>query len=131
MSRSVYTAGVLRERWDDTTRLYTAFDAAGAQTSQRAYTAAENAQADADAAALLLTTNEKTLRDGIAASITALKADIDLANLDIAATNATINANPAQYIKNLERALKNTDRAVLRLLKIVSASYSDTDLGAA
>ena len=44
-------AGVLRERWDDGARTYTAWDAAGKQTSTRAYTAQENADADARLAA--------------------------------------------------------------------------------
>lgn len=57
MSREVYTASVLRERWDDATRLYTAWNASGAQTSQRAYTAEENTAADAEAAALAIDTN--------------------------------------------------------------------------
>ena len=38
--------GVLRERWDDTTRTYTAWDANGVQTQLRPYSAAENAEAD-------------------------------------------------------------------------------------
>jgi hypothetical protein len=44
---NVYVDGVLRERWDDTARVYTAWDAQGVQTTSRPYTAAENAAADA------------------------------------------------------------------------------------
>lgn len=47
MSSETYTDGVLRERWDDTTRTYKAWNASGQQTSTRPYTAAENAAADA------------------------------------------------------------------------------------
>lgn len=43
--------GTLRERWDDDTRTYTEWDAEGAQTSTRPYTAEENAAADAALAA--------------------------------------------------------------------------------
>jgi hypothetical protein len=49
MSTETYTAGVLRQRWDDTARLYTEWDADGQQTAQRPYTTAENADADARA----------------------------------------------------------------------------------
>lgn len=41
--------GVLREKWDDATRTYTAYDATGKQTSTRPYTTAENTAADAAA----------------------------------------------------------------------------------
>lgn len=62
MIRETYIDGVLRERWDDTTRTYTAWDASGVQTSTRPYTAAENAAADASAAALAASTNLATLQ---------------------------------------------------------------------
>lgn len=62
MLRENYVDGVLRERWDSTTRLYTAWDASGVQTSQRPFTAEENAWADAAAAAAELEANETTLR---------------------------------------------------------------------
>lgn len=47
----VYTGGILRERWDDETRTYTAWDEDGVQTEQRPYTAEENTRADAEAEA--------------------------------------------------------------------------------
>ena len=50
MSWALYRDGLLRERGDDTTRTVTAWDATGAQSGQRAYTATENAQADIAAA---------------------------------------------------------------------------------
>lgn len=41
-----YLDNVLRERWDDVARVYTAWDENGVQIEQRPYTAEENAQAD-------------------------------------------------------------------------------------
>ena len=61
MSRSVYVNSVLREQWDYTTRLYTTWDAAGVQSSQRVFTAAENTRADADQAGVVLDTNRSDL----------------------------------------------------------------------
>ena len=51
MSRDTYHGGRLVERADDTTRIVTTYDAAGAVISTRPYTAAENAAADAAAQA--------------------------------------------------------------------------------
>lgn len=51
MNREHYVLGVLRERWEDTKRKYTEYDAQGQQTSTRPYTTEENAAADAALAA--------------------------------------------------------------------------------
>lgn len=48
MSRDIYQAGVLAQRWDDTTRTYT--DYRTTPSASRVYTPAENAAADAQAA---------------------------------------------------------------------------------
>jgi len=45
------STGILRERQDDAARIVTTYDEAGVVISTRPYTAAENAQADADSAA--------------------------------------------------------------------------------
>lgn len=50
MSERLYTDGVLREFWDDSTSTYTEYDATGAVTSTRPYTADETARAAAEAA---------------------------------------------------------------------------------
>lgn len=47
MSTQVFTDGVLREEWDDSTRTYTEYDENGQVTGSRAYTEGENAAADA------------------------------------------------------------------------------------
>lgn len=48
--RDVYLDNVLRERWDDGTKVVTFYNAQGTQTSQRPYTAAENLAIDQAAA---------------------------------------------------------------------------------
>ena len=53
----VYTDGVLRQWWDDATRTYREYDAAGVQTISRAYTTQENADADARATAATRASN--------------------------------------------------------------------------
>lgn len=47
---TLYEDGVLYAQWDDTTRTYTEYDATGKVTLTRPYTAAETAQANAEAA---------------------------------------------------------------------------------
>lgn len=44
-----YEAGVLREQWDDSSRIYTKWDENGAVVESRSYSPEEDAQADADA----------------------------------------------------------------------------------
>jgi hypothetical protein len=97
-----YSGTVLREKWDDATRTYTAYDAAGAQTSTRAYNAAENAEANA----IVATSNASTIDTNLAADLVTLQAMID-------ATNATINASPASYIKDLARVQRRIVRRVI------------------
>jgi hypothetical protein len=84
--------GVLRERWDDVARLVTLYDAGGAQTSQRAYTAAEIADRAARAAAETARTNRTTIEAQVAAAITANKAYVALASPTNAQTTAQVKA---------------------------------------
>jgi hypothetical protein len=49
--RDLYVDNVLRERWDDGTRTYPAWDAAGVQVTQRPFTAADDALAAASSSA--------------------------------------------------------------------------------
>jgi hypothetical protein len=97
-----YSGTVLREKWDDSTRTYTAYDAAGAQTSTRAYNAAENAEANA----IVALANGSTIDTNLAADLVTLQAMIDT-------TNATINASPAAYIKDLARVQRRIVRRVI------------------
>lgn len=107
MSTHVYAEGVLREKWDDTSRTYTSWDATGAQTSTRAYTAEENARADAEAATALQDANRASIEDALATALAELQAIVDTAN-------STINGSPASYIKTLARAQRRVIRLVIR-----------------
>lgn len=108
--RVVAPNGVLREFWDDSLRTYTTWDAAGVQTSTRAYTPIENARADAEAAASTTSGNGSTITDRI------LTVDMPAMQALLDATNATINAGPAPYLKDIARAVRRLDRKVANLL---------------
>lgn len=110
----VWQDGILRERWDDGTRLYTAWDEMGAQIDQRPYTAAENADADARAAAAQLEANETTIASRlVTVDMPAMQAIIDQANADL-------RADPSQEIKNIARAVR-------RLARKVETLFDSTD----
>lgn len=106
MSTRNYVDAILREWWNDSTRTYTAYNAAGAQTSSRAYTPAENAAADAAVVAATAKANGSTIDTNLAADLVTLQAMID-------ATNNTINANPASHIKDLARVQRRIVRRVI------------------
>lgn len=107
MSAYSYRDGILREKWDDATRTYTAYDATGAQISTRPYTAAENAQADADAARLLAAANESTIETNLASDLAAMQAIIN-------ETNSDLRTDPSQEIKDIARAMRRTIRMALQ-----------------
>jgi hypothetical protein len=107
MSTYVYIGTVLRQKWDDASRTYTAWDAAGVQTSTRAYTASENAAADAAATQLTLASNQSTIQTNLAQDLVAMQSIID-------DTNANINASPAADIKSLARAMRRSIRMTLQ-----------------
>ena len=111
MSTFIYQSGVLRERWDDTTRIYTAFNSSGVQTSTRAYTAAENAKADEDALTSLYAVNEAAL---LAKVPTALTTN----NTYLAVANPTTAQNTAQ--------VKALTRQVNALLKLRANDLANT-----
>lgn len=87
MPNENYVSGIVRERYDDVARTYTAYNAAGAQTSTRPYTAAENA--NADAAAVTAT----------ARTAAASKAARDAAILEATATTAKPPASGATWVQ--------------------------------
>lgn len=107
--RERWRDSVLRERWDDATRTYTRWDAAGVQVEQRPYTTAENAAADASAAAETLAANEKSISTKLANDMAAMQAILDQ-------TNADLNAGPAQELKDLAKAVRRLIRKVERIL---------------
>lgn len=124
--------GILRERWDDTTRTVATYDATGTPTGTRPYTAAENAAADAAAAAKAAEQARKADRASIigtalvwlaadsqqaatrakqiAAAITSLDAQIAAVNAytfagaNVTAINASLNsALKPQLVATLQR----------------------------
>lgn len=103
----VYRANTLRERWDDTARIYTRWDAAGTQVEQRPYTAQENAQADARAAAELLSTNETTLQTRAAAALAANATDLTQAQTVWDGANTIANGTGTLTTAQLTTAVRS------------------------
>lgn len=114
MSAESFVGGVLRERWDDVARLYTSWSATGVQTSQRAYTPTENAEADQNAIAALRESNAATLRDRAAAALAA--------NVAFAALANPSNAQVAAHVKILNKECSALIRLALGLLDDVTGS---------
>jgi hypothetical protein len=108
-THDLWSSDVLRERWDDTARTYTAWDASGTQVEQRAYTVEENEAADARAASEALRVNEQSISTKLAADMAAMQAILDQ-------SNAELNAGPAQELKDLARTARRLIRKVERLL---------------
>lgn len=93
MSTDVYRDNVLRERWDDATRTYTAWNASGVQASSRPYTAQENAYADAVAAQAQRDSNADTLT---AQGIAAIQANIDWVATTLPQVKTAVDAMQAK-----------------------------------
>lgn len=102
--------GVLRQRWDDNTEIYTAWDDRDVQIEQRSYNPDELAQKAARVEAATVAANEADIGSKIeTVDMPAMQAILD-------ATNATINAGPAPYLKDIAKAVRRLDRKVQRLL---------------
>lgn len=125
-------AGRLREQWDDATRTYRRWDAAGALVETRAYNATETADAAARLAQATAAANEATLTDQLRLTIDALiasRATIKATALD--PTNATINSNPAAVIKAVAKAVRDDEQTLIRLCRLLARQLDTTDTGAA
>lgn len=116
MRNEVYADGRLRERWDDATRTYTAWDANGVQTSTRPYNSAENAAADAAVAAAAIAAARATNRAAVRLIITDLQAEKDRMDPVIAKTNAQIG--PADT-KDVARSARRIADAAIELARFV------------
>ena len=119
MAHDTSAGGVIRERRDDATRTVTTYDATGAVTSTRPYTAQENATADAQAAADLTAANRQALTgttslQGRLDRLALYKTDVDLTAV-LAQTN-----NQALATATLNRALKTMIRREERLTATVA-----------
>lgn len=118
MNRETWIGGVRRELWDnDGARKYTTWDQNGVQTFQRDYTAEENAQADADAAAETAEAEQKSNKSTIQTNL-----EQDYLNMQAikAQTNADLRADPSQEIKQIADAVR-------RLTRMALEDYSGTD----
>jgi hypothetical protein len=106
-TRPIYLDNVLRESWNDDTRIVTFYNASGAETSTRAYTAPEIAALTAAQTAAAEIANEATIAVALFNALATLQLIID-------DTNANINANPAARIKDLAKVLRRVIRLVIR-----------------
>ena len=113
MSNQRYANGVLREQWDDTTRIYTAWDEDGVQTEQRPYTVEENTAADAAAQTAQQVENKSTVE---------INLQQDYLNMQAikAQSNADLRADPSQEIKQIADAVR-------RLTRMTLEDFSGTD----
>ena len=111
-TRETYTDGVLRERWDETARTLTTWGPTGTLTGTRAYTPAENAEADARATAATITTNEAALLAKAATALTNNATFLAVASPSNAQALAQIQALTRQVnalIRLARRDLLSTD----------------------
>lgn len=109
MTTELYMNGVLRERWDGATRTYTAFDAAGVQTAQRPYDAAENALADARATQEGFDTNGQALRSRASTALGDNRTFLNLASPTNAQTLAQVKALTKQMNGLIRLTLNKLD----------------------
>lgn len=113
VSQVIYWAGGLNasapaqnkaQQWDDNTRLYTAWDTSGNQTTQRAYTTQENTDANARQAVITDDANRASLQTKATNAIAT--------NNNFLAIASPTNAQAVAQVQLLTR--ENT--AIIRLL---------------
>lgn len=135
MSTYVVTAGVLRERWDDVTRIYTVWDAAGVQVAAFPYSAEQNAAADAGASARQIEANAATLLAQVADQLDAIRQLVGSSSDPAGTTslraikatpNQTINSSPAAYVKAVNQATIDLAQAVSRLSRLTARALDTT-----
>ena len=114
MSEETYADGILRQRWDDITRTYTEWDAAGQQVESRPYTAEENALADEAAATEAEESNKSSMEAQAVAALADLQTYIDTPLGELT------QAQVAQQVKDNARILK-------RLIRLMTSQYDATD----
>ena len=108
----LYVDNVLRERRDDDTRTFSAWDAAGTLTTSRPYTTAENADADARATAATASANGATLRTRAANAIAtnnAFLAQTTWTNADVLAQVKLLTRECNALIRLVVNQLDSTD----------------------
>lgn len=106
-TRKVYVNDVLREEWNDDAnpRTVTFYSESGAQTSQRAYTPAENIAADAIIAALNSGANRASVVANLNLDLIEMQTIIDTQNNQLTYS--------AAMMKTFARAIRRLDRMAL------------------
>lgn len=112
----VWSDGVLVREWDDATRTYHEYDAAGVETLARPYGPEENADADARAAAAQARTDRETARTAVRAIVTDLQAEKARCDVVLAKTAAQITGGDT---KDVARAAKRIADAAIDLARLV------------
>lgn len=110
---------VVRQRWDDGTRVYTEFDASAVQTLTRPYTAPENADADGRATDAARAANLATI-------FTQAKGAISTNTTFLGLTSPT-NAQVVSEVQALARQNNKIIRLLLGLLNGDSSALDNTN----
>ena len=105
---------------NDTTRTVTAYDEQGNITSERPYTAEENAAADAAIAEAAAQAQREADRLTVRQIVTDLQTEKARAQSVIDTPNATIKTNPAPYVVDVARAAKRIADAAIDLARYVA-----------
>lgn len=140
--------GTRRQWWDDATRTYREYDAAGVETLARPYTAQENTHADQRAADAQRAAVEAQLEADTSTDLTNLRASIDALALLLGdnatagsirawkapiTNNATLTGAQAKALADLlidaVQQERKIARQVLRLAKNMVGDYTDADVG--
>lgn len=114
--REVYKDGKLRARWNPSTRVYQAWDAAGVKTEERPFTAEENEEADESAPLRTAEVNAETLEQRLSNAIQA--------NLDYLALTSPTNAQNVAQIRLLTRENLALIRMVTQRLETLDPDES-------
>jgi hypothetical protein len=116
-TRVVDGAGVVRRWWDDATRMFHEYDAAGVEVGEpRTYTPGENVAADVDAAEAAARAAYEAQRVIVRAIITDLQAEKDRAQVVIDKPNNQITGADT---KDVARAAKRIADAAIDLARFV------------
>lgn len=117
--RETIQNGIVRERWDNTNRVYTSFDASGVQSFQRAFTPDENTDADDRLARLTRINNLATI-------FTQAKNAINT-NTTFLGIGSPTNAQVVSEVQALARQNNKIIRLLLGLLNSDDSALDNTN----